>query len=115
MEVFISAIVGLITGTIASLIAPWVQWGIEKRRSKIEYRRAQIRRWRDAIEGFNFDGEKSFGDTSTYAEIRPYIPADFLKSFEEGTIFAAGGRGPNHVKYRLLDAISRQERNWELI
>jgi hypothetical protein len=27
----IGAVAGLISGTIASLIAPWIKWGIEKR------------------------------------------------------------------------------------
>jgi hypothetical protein len=38
----IGGIAGLITGTIGSLIAPWVHWGIEKRRSQAERRRALI-------------------------------------------------------------------------
>ncbi len=115
MEVIISAVVGLITGAIASLIAPWVQWGVEKSRSRVEYRRAQISRWRDAIESFDFDSGLSFGDTSIYAEIRPYLEPSFVSSYEAGTIFASGGRGPNHVKQRFLDAVSKQERKWDLI
>jgi hypothetical protein len=44
------AIGGLVTGAIASLIAPWVQWAIEKRRSKLNYRQELIRKWRKEIE-----------------------------------------------------------------
>jgi len=115
IEVIISGIVGLITGTIASLIAPWVQWGIEKSRSRIEYRRTQIKRWRDVIESFDFDSGISFGDTSIYAEIRPYLETGFVNAFEGRTFFASGGRGSNHVKHKLLDSVSKQERKWDLI
>ena len=38
----IAGLVGLITGAIGSLIAPWVQWGVEKRRKKLERRTALI-------------------------------------------------------------------------
>jgi hypothetical protein len=34
-EICVSGLEGLITGAIASLIAPWVQWVIEKRRREI--------------------------------------------------------------------------------
>jgi len=36
------AIGGLISGTVASLVAPWVQWAIEKRRSKLDYRMESV-------------------------------------------------------------------------
>ena len=43
------AVGGVVTGTISSLIAPWVQWGIEKRRKRFERRRSLINSWRDMV------------------------------------------------------------------
>jgi hypothetical protein len=35
IKVAIPTLIGLITGTIGSLIAPWVSWGIEKRKLRL--------------------------------------------------------------------------------
>ena len=116
MEYIISAIIGFLTGIVASLIAPWVQWGIEKKRSRTEYRRNQIKRWRETIESFDFIGKVQFGNTSVYAEIRPYLDPEFLQAYEGGrTFFVPGGRGPYPIKQKMLDAITQIEKKWGLI
>jgi hypothetical protein len=38
----IGGLSGLITGAIGSLVAPWVNWGIEKRRKKMDRHRELI-------------------------------------------------------------------------
>lgn len=38
--------VGLVTGAVASLIAPWANWGIEKRKLRRAGRVERIREWR---------------------------------------------------------------------
>lgn len=115
MEVVISAIVGLLAGTVGSLIAPWVHWSIEKRKSKIEYRREQIRKWREEINASDTNGVKPT-DTAAYSAMRPYLDPELVKKLENAlTIFASGGRGPNTKKLILLDEITRLEREWGLI
>jgi hypothetical protein len=47
VNAIIAGIVGLVAGAVGSLIAPWVQWGVEKRRKRCERRTALIQRWRD--------------------------------------------------------------------
>lgn len=44
-----AGIIGFITGGIASIVAPWVNWGIEKRRQRLEYRRELVRDWRRMV------------------------------------------------------------------
>jgi hypothetical protein len=41
---------GLITGALSSLIAPWSQWGVEKRRLTHQLRVEQVRTWRAGVE-----------------------------------------------------------------
>jgi len=53
LSIVISAVVGLVSGAIGSLIAPWINWRIEKVRLKIEYQRKRIAGWREAIEQAN--------------------------------------------------------------
>lgn len=45
----IGAIAGLISGALASLIAPWIQWGIEKRKSQHNDRRNLIKKVRELV------------------------------------------------------------------
>jgi hypothetical protein len=51
-QVVIPAIAGLVSGGIASLVAPWVNWRIEQKREKLAHKRALIRRWRVSRDGF---------------------------------------------------------------
>ncbi|GEM_PF-1091195 len=45
----ISILGGLITGVLGSLIAPWVHWGIEKKKQKLNYRKELIAKWRQMV------------------------------------------------------------------
>ena len=38
----IAAVAGLATGTLGSLVAPWVQWRIETRRERLKGRTTQV-------------------------------------------------------------------------
>lgn len=40
---------GLVTGTIGSLLAPWSQWGVEKRRLRRDSRVQRLAEWRAGI------------------------------------------------------------------
>ncbi|WP_133160822.1 hypothetical protein [Mycobacterium ahvazicum] len=67
---------GAVTGTISSLIAPWANWGIEKRRLRRENRVQRIKEWRAGVtelrEAEHRDGKRvryrkplSLGDSIT--------------------------------------------------
>ena len=66
----ISAATGLLGGTIASLIAPWVNWRLEKVRMKIEYQRKLISDWRNVIEKANTIKDVLY--TSTFTELNSH-------------------------------------------
>ena len=101
MEVLVAAssgaIAGLISGVIGSLIAPWVQWAIEKRRSRLGYRQQLINTWREGIDRFDFQLELtgSFGETDWYSAIRPHLRDDVIEALERPrtAIVANEGRG----------------------
>jgi hypothetical protein len=50
MEGWLAALFGLIGGTVASLIAPWAHWGVEKQRIRLEARRQMIADVRQVLE-----------------------------------------------------------------
>lgn len=45
----IGGIAGLVTGAVSSLVAPWINWGIEKQRERYRYRQQMIREWRQMV------------------------------------------------------------------
>jgi hypothetical protein len=67
----IPAVVGLITGAMGSLIAPWVSWGIEKRRSKVEARRRSIADARAELQ--HKPENKAFRESLLYSRLRPHL------------------------------------------
>jgi hypothetical protein len=107
---------GLVTGIIASLIAPWVQWAVEKRRSKLNYRQELIRKWRKEIEDLALGGKVMFGGTVTYSEIRPHLRKEVRDSLEQPRTFRVPNeaRGDNADKAILLDEVARIEKEWGL-
>jgi hypothetical protein len=84
--------------------------------SKIEYRRDRVRRWREAVEAFDFRNE-SFGSTVWYSELRPHLQEGIVKRIEAPRtyIVPAEKRGESAEKYTLLDEIARIEGEWDLI
>ncbi len=108
---FIGAVAGLITGTLASLVAPWSQWGVEKRRLRREERRELLQRARQLVTTFA-DPQSSFRDTPEYSRLRPYLSPKLRKDIEGDAIIVTIGDGRGGVVIWLLDEFARIERKW---
>jgi hypothetical protein len=50
ISAIIGGVTGLIAGTIASLFAPWINWGIEKRKLRLTAQRELIKAARLGLE-----------------------------------------------------------------
>lgn len=112
----IAGITGLVTGAVGSLVAPWVQWAIEKRRKKVERRQDQIDRWRDAIADHEGD-IREFGAEPEYAAMKEHMDPGVVEKWESETFFASsgGGRGGEPRRKMLLDQVAQIEREWDLV
>jgi hypothetical protein len=111
-----SAVLG---GIISSLIPPWVNWGIEKRRNRFNARRQLIEKSRNFIEtSFN---QGSFAETTVYLDLQPYLSDELIKDIEStrngilehNRIVSLTGGDP--VRRRLLGEIAALEGKWKLI
>jgi len=80
-SIIVSAVSGLIAGTIASLIAPWINWGIEKRKIKMNRRVELIKNCKELINSENFDNYK-FLNSSYYSDIKPYLNNELVDKIE---------------------------------
>lgn len=118
LTALIGAGAGLVSGTVASLIAPWVRWGIEKRRARMESRRDLIAEAREYI------GSKSFygaGLTAKpiYPRLKPHLRSDLVEVIENFGQYRDQQddptKFPEELRKEMLDEISRVERKWRLI
>jgi hypothetical protein len=75
-----AVISGLFGGGVASLVAPWSQWGVEKRRSDRQHRRDLIREWRTGIAALS--SEKEALGTEWYESLRPHMSKDEILKVE---------------------------------
>jgi hypothetical protein len=113
---FIGAVAGLITGTLASLVAPWSQWGVEKRRARLEGRRRFIADARAELQ--RKPDKETFRESVLYSRMRPHLSERTSKEIESDTITVqVGGRGggANNFIPQVLDDIRELEAKWKLL
>jgi len=82
LQFVVPALLGLIGGVIGSLVAPWVQWAVEKRRGRTDHRRELIRQWRMDFEEFEYD-EHRLGDSASYSAVRPHLRPEVRDAIEK--------------------------------
>jgi hypothetical protein len=56
---------GAVTGTISSLIAPWANWGAEKKRRQQDRRVERIAEWRKGVDEVAFAEGEAFSPSSS--------------------------------------------------
>ena len=111
------ALIGLISGVIGTIFAPWVNWGIEKRRLKHTRKVELTKEWRIFIENFDFETQ-NFGNSTVYGAMRPFMDENIVKNFEaQRTVFVPpdGGRGDQLFKQWASDQVAMIEKKWKLL
>jgi hypothetical protein len=108
----------LIAGAIDSLVAPWANWRIEKRRQRLAARKEFIAMARRAVEAGQ--DKAAFRETAIYSQLRSLLSERTRREIESDTISIqiTGGRGsggkPYYVKH-VLDELQALERKWKLL
>jgi hypothetical protein len=113
------AVVSLIVGAI---IGPYINWGIEKRKQKLAYRRELVAKWRtmlaeagngDIGRGKETDKLLAFLEKhKDFYSLTPHLPTD--DSYEKYYKRHASLSVPVYHRY-LTDEISRIEKEWDLL
>jgi len=107
------AVVGFLAGLIATFIAPWVHWGIEKRRTRQSKRRELIGSCRMLL-ATDID-RHTFRETEVYSKVRPHLSRSTIDGVEKDTDPGVkGSEGPG-FKEKILDELAELEKNWVLI
>ena len=113
----IAGVVGLIAGAIGSLIAPWVQWGVEKRRKKFERRTALIQRWREILTNDAFERGMLLNDPA-YGPLCDLLTEKVRKEIERPSnhiTVVLDSPTNSHDRDLVLREIARIEKSWDLI
>jgi hypothetical protein len=117
-SVVISAVVGLVSGAIGSLIAPWVHHAIEKDRESRAHHRALIAKWRAMVGRYRAGGLWVINDPD-YTDLRGYLGAEALHELERNShtitiVEGTEGISADHRLKVVVDEIARLERAWGL-
>jgi len=134
MDVLIAAssgaIAGLISGVVGSLIAPWVQWAVEKRRNRQNYRRELIQSWRDTVTAFVQKGNgpdriNQLSETPEYSMMKAYLNSEsrhWIEVTMAETYDSIREDEPEDWRLEvagkrkiILDELARLEQKWGLV
>jgi len=116
-NVLVSGVIGLISGGVGSLIAPWVQWGIEKRKSRLQKKIDYISKWRLLAAKEEFD-RMEFMSSPEYQTLRTFLRKGEIKQLERSSshyIIDINATFEDPDKRTILAAIARVEKKWRLI
>ena len=105
------------TISIISIAVDLIICNGKKQLEKYKYRVNLIKEWRVFIEQFDFENN-NFGNTTTYASMKPHMTEGIVKDFEDTRLFhvcSDMGRGSNLFKQWMSDEVSDIERKWGLI
>jgi hypothetical protein len=116
LNIALPALLGLISGIVGSLIAPWVHWGIEKRKLRFLSRKKLLEEARNFL---NTAPEKRiFRETVIYSQIRQFLNKRTVGIIEGDALYIQkGGRGSGVDNYarHVLDDLLILEKNWNLL
>ena len=117
INAIIAGVVGLTTGAIGSLIAPWVQWGVEKRRKKNDRRIDLIQRVREILSQENFSRSILLNDP-IYGALRCLLNEKARKEIERSAnhfVVAVNSPTSNSDRDLILREIAEIEKSWGLL
>jgi hypothetical protein len=117
VQILLTGLIGLISGAIGSLIAPWVKWGIEKRKMRFEYRIKVIDDIRALVKIEPFDRVKII-NSSSYKIIKEDLSKSTIDELERpiNQIKVYVGHHPiDPERNAILEDIVRLQKKWKIV
>lgn len=122
-QYLIPAAAGLLSGVVGSLVAPWIQWGIEGRRERMRARRDLLVQARALLADPPPVAE--FRRLPLYFQIKRFLAASTITNIagefdERGSeviqVVIGGPNGGIHpYAHEVLEDLSNAEKKWGLV
>jgi hypothetical protein len=114
-EIAVGVTTGLGTGVLASVLSPWAQWGVEKRRRQMDQRAAIIHGARRLVAERQPDDRSEILRDPRYLAIRPHLDPEVEAKLRAQGIVAVrdtyGTVGNNYLAL-IRDEADRLEKAW---
>lgn len=126
INIWISAGIGLVSGIAASLFAPWANWGVEKKKKRLEGRKFFIEDCKRIIGKKDFELSR-FLDSPLYLTLSQYLKLEIRKEVEKKTDRFSYAKKltlneelklvqeEQLIKKKLLREVAKLEKNWGLL
>lgn len=115
-KLIIPAVTGLIAGAIGSLVAPWINWRIEKKRKSFEYKQVLIKDVRHLVDAA--ESLEHILSSSHWGFLQAHLTKDELHSVSSGRIVhLSDWPGMDELSMRKQTIglmLSRLEKEWIL-
>jgi hypothetical protein len=115
----ITALIALVSGAVGSLLAPWAQWGVEKRRERLAHRRVLVATWRKGLARWEWDAAANPATppldlfrTDWYGSLSPFLKKGLAGQERTLVVTPVGDR--SGIASTLQGEIDRIEREWGL-
>jgi hypothetical protein len=117
VPVVAGAVAGAGTGLITSVVAPWTNWGIEKRREKRAARTQLIADWRAMVARHLADSDRIVDDPD-YLKLRRHLSPERLRRVEvtHHVVVTDSTRGisADDKLAAVTEQIDELEREWDV-
>lgn len=119
----IGGLAGILTGLVSSFLAPWANWGIEKRRQKLMHRKELVKSWRAMIANQISNPEtgkwnkRALLERPEYMSLRPHLSSEAEDRIKLGLKSHEDGSGPimPALLEIMIEEIDRIEQEWDLV
>jgi hypothetical protein len=108
------ALVGVISGTIGTLILLPFKWYIEQKKLRYHARKDLLLEIRNFLASNQYN-QSTFGNTAEYSKILPHLSQPVIESIEGKNTTIIIGRGGEVIKTLVLDDLARLEKKWKII
>jgi len=109
MPEWLKYVLAFVVGGAGSFFAPWANWGIEKRKIRLQQRIAIIKTFKKSLDDYGSGAVTH--DPVRYAQLKPYLDKRLVA--EIGKIDdETDGEDRKAIAHKLIDEVAKLERKW---
>lgn len=117
---FVQVLIAFLAGAGGSIIAPWSNWGVEKKRDRTKRRERLVSSWYQMVRDCQSNNDLEIIEHKHYLTLRNHLSKEIIRKLEYSgthiTIRAnAGGISANEDLEIVLNEVKRLQEKWGLL